>query len=154
VHAVAPDRPSVWHEGSERQRTPVSFYYEEIWMSPGPHVGRGPRGYQRTDDRIREDVCERLTQHGRIDASDIEVTVAQGEVTLRGRVDSRDAKRQAEAVAESVSGVRDVRNELRAASRELDADRRRSPTPGAPAASAQPAHHRPTGSSSIVEPSS
>src|SRR5205823_13121816 len=32
--------------------------------SSGPHAGRGPRSYQRADDRIRDDVCERLTQHG------------------------------------------------------------------------------------------
>src|SRR5262245_32238876 len=39
----------------------------------GPHAGRGPRGYRRSDDRIREDVCDRLCEHGFVDASDIEV---------------------------------------------------------------------------------
>src|SRR5438874_678 len=33
-------------------------------MHEGPHVGRGPRGYTRSDERIREDVCDRLCQHG------------------------------------------------------------------------------------------
>jgi hypothetical protein len=58
-------------------------------------------------------VCERLTQHGQIDASNIEIDVENGEVILRGSVDQRHAKRMAEDAAESVSGVRDVRNELR-----------------------------------------
>src|SRR5262245_19529183 len=68
----------------------------------GPHVGRGPRGYQRPDDRIRDEVCERLTRHPRIDPSDVEVIVASGEVTFRGTVDSRVAKRLLEDVADSV----------------------------------------------------
>ncbi len=79
----------------------------------GQFAGRGPRGYQRSDDRIKEDVNDRLTEHGDIDASDVEVDVQNGEVTLRGTVDSRHAKRLAEDIADSVSGVRDVRNELR-----------------------------------------
>lgn len=79
----------------------------------GPHVGRGPRGYVRSADRIKEDVCEHLTRHGRLDASDIEIEVENGEVTLTGTVDSRGAKRLAEDVTESVFGVRDVHNHLR-----------------------------------------
>jgi osmotically-inducible protein OsmY len=93
---------------------PTTFTYTEIWAIPGPYAGQGPRGYQRSDDRIKEDVCERLTQHGNINARDIEVTVSNGEVTLRGSVDNREMKRRAEDVVESVSGVQDVRNELRA----------------------------------------
>jgi hypothetical protein len=58
-------------------------------------------------------VCERLTQHGQLDASNIQIDVKDGEVTLRGSVDQRQAKRMAEDAAESVSGVRDVRNDLR-----------------------------------------
>jgi len=78
----------------------------------GRFSGRGPKGYQRGDDRIREDVCERLTHHPEIDASEIEVQVKEGEVTLTGSVDDRQAKRMAEDVAESVSGVKDVRNQV------------------------------------------
>jgi osmotically-inducible protein OsmY len=58
-------------------------------------------------------VSERLERHGHIDASDIEVTVENGEVTLQGTVDSRRSKRLAEDVAESVYGVKDVHNQLR-----------------------------------------
>lgn len=85
----------------------------EGWRVPGPYAGRGPRGYQRTDDRIRDDINERLTAHGLIDASDVESRVVNGEVTLTGFVDSRAAKRAAEDLAEDVYGVREVHNQLR-----------------------------------------
>jgi hypothetical protein len=85
----------------------------ERWRVPGPYVGRGPKGYQRSDERIREDISERLTAHGLIDASDVEVRVQGAEVTLIGFVDSREAKRAAEDCAEDVSGVREVHNQLR-----------------------------------------
>lgn len=79
----------------------------------GKHVGRGPRGYQRSDERIREDINDRLTEDGYIDATDIEVVVNNSMVTLTGRVDSRGDKRRAEDIADSVSGVTDVSNQLR-----------------------------------------
>jgi hypothetical protein len=79
----------------------------------GSYRGRGPRGYRRSDDRIREEVCECLTNDEYIDASDIEITVKDCEVTLSGTVDSRQAKRHAEDLAEQISGVRDVHNSLR-----------------------------------------
>ena len=79
----------------------------------GRFTGRGPRGYQRSDERIREDVCDRLTIHGDIDASNVEVEVVGAEVTLRGTVETRGSRRLAEDVAESVPGVRHVHNEIR-----------------------------------------
>jgi hypothetical protein len=87
--------------------------YEDHWWIPGPHTGRGPRGYQRSDARIEEDACERLTHHGMLDASDIQVQVNSGEVTLSGTVESRQAKRMAEDILDTISGVRDVNNQLR-----------------------------------------
>lgn len=75
----------------------------------GPHTGKGPK---RSDERIQDDVVQRLTEHGHLDASNVDVQVSDGEVTLSGTVDSRSAKRMAEDVAESVSGVKDVHNRL------------------------------------------
>jgi osmotically-inducible protein OsmY len=75
--------------------------------------GRGPRGYTRSDERIREDVNDRLTDDWRLDASDIEVDVGNGEVTLNGSVYSRGDKRLAEDIVEHVSGVAHVQNNLR-----------------------------------------
>jgi len=79
----------------------------------GSFAGRGPRSYQRSDERIREDVNERLTADPRIDASEIEVRVVNGEVTLSGTVDERHTRRHAEECIEDLPGVRDVKNELR-----------------------------------------
>lgn len=79
----------------------------------GLHRGRGPRGYRRSDDRIKEDVCDCLTEDDRIDATDIEIVVKDGEVQLTGFVSSREDKRWAEALAERISGVKEVQNSLR-----------------------------------------
>lgn len=75
--------------------------------------GRGPKNYQRSDDRIREDVCERLERDHHVDASEIEVNVSGGTVTLSGSVNDRDMKRRAEDLAESCGGVSDVQNQIR-----------------------------------------
>ncbi len=79
----------------------------------GEHHGKGPKGYQRSDERIREDVSEALYHDGDVDASDIEIEVSSGELTLTGTVASRMEKRHVEEVAERCSGVRDVQNRLR-----------------------------------------
>lgn len=79
----------------------------------GGMAGKGPKGYVRSDERIREDVCDCLTDDPHLDATSVEVKVKNGEVTLSGTVDSRDAKRHAEELIERVSGVKDVQNSLR-----------------------------------------
>lgn len=75
-------------------------------------TGKGPRGYQRTDDRIYEEVCLVLQKDRTIDASDIGVNVEDGIVTLEGRTKNRMQKRMAEMVTVEVPGVIDVRNEI------------------------------------------
>ena len=82
-------------------------------MSDGDQRGRGPKNYSRADDRIRDDINDRLTDDPWLDASEIEVTVATAEVTLAGTVDTRDDKRRAEDIADQVSGVKNVLNNLR-----------------------------------------
>jgi hypothetical protein len=77
------------------------------------YAGRGPKGYRRSDERIREDLSDRLTADPGIDASEISISVQQGEVTLEGTVSERAMKRAAEDLAEEISGVRDVNNRLR-----------------------------------------
>ena len=79
----------------------------------GGHRGKAPVGYQRSDDRIREHVCEALTDDDLVDASAIEVAVKSGEVTLSGTVPDRRTKRLAEDVVERCPGVKDVLNQLR-----------------------------------------
>jgi len=79
----------------------------------GGYAGRGPKGYVRTDERIREEVCDRLSWNDEVDATDIEVRVENGEVTLAGSVETRHMKRLAEDLADDVWGVNDVHNTLR-----------------------------------------
>jgi hypothetical protein len=89
----------------------------EGWRSSdrqgGQHRGKGPKGYTRSDERIREEVSDRLMFDADIDASEIEIEVRNGEVTLRGTVDRRETKRAVEDIAECVQGVREVQNQLR-----------------------------------------
>lgn len=75
--------------------------------------GRGPKGYQRTDDRLKELVCECLMEDPNIDASEVTIEVSGGVVTLTGSVDDRRTKYQIEEAAESVGGVKDINNQLR-----------------------------------------
>lgn len=77
------------------------------------HRGRGPGDYRRSDERIREDVNDRLTDDHRLDARRISVRVAEGEVTLDGSVPNRASKRRAEDLADAISGVKHVQNNLR-----------------------------------------
>ena len=79
----------------------------------GLHRGRGPKNYSRSDARIQDDVNDRLTDDPFLDATHIDVNVAAGEVTLGGTVTSRADKRRAEDLADEVSGVRHVQNNLR-----------------------------------------
>jgi hypothetical protein len=98
----------------------VGFDYDRDVPIPVPgfgsgrsFAGRGPRGYTRSDARIHEDICEVLTRHPEIDATDIEVAVQNGVVTLNGTVADRYTKRLAGDVAELTLGVHDVENRLR-----------------------------------------
>ena len=59
-----------------------------------------------------EDVSERLIDAG-IDASDVDVSVKQGVVTLSGEVRARHDKHRIEQIAADSSGVCDVENQLR-----------------------------------------
>jgi len=77
------------------------------------HRGKGPKGYRRSDERIKEDVSDRLTDNDALDASDVEIDVKEGCVILVGSVSDRWAKRLAEDLTENVAGVRDVENRLR-----------------------------------------
>jgi hypothetical protein len=77
------------------------------------HRGKGPMNYTRADERIREDVCDHLTEDDHVDASQIEIQVSGGEVTLTGMVATREMKRRAEEIIERQRGVRDVHNQLR-----------------------------------------
>lgn len=93
---------------------------------PLKHRGKGPKGYMRSDERIKEDVCDALMDDNEVDASEIEVSVKKGEVTLEGTVDSRQAKRRAEQCTDRCTGVIDVHNNLKINSKENTPEKNRS----------------------------
>lgn len=75
-------------------------------------LGRGPKGFKRSDERIYEEVCERIARFD-VNADNVEVKVKDGEVTLMGSVEDRQDKRLIEDVAEDVFGVQQVHNQIR-----------------------------------------
>jgi osmotically-inducible protein OsmY len=112
----AADQVRSWFGGDEddRERSPRGDEPRRAYgRGEGKFRGRGPKNYRRSDERLRDEVCDRLTDNEWLDASDVEVNVVAGEVILNGIVDSRYAKRLAENIAESVSGVSNVQNNLR-----------------------------------------
>jgi hypothetical protein len=94
--------------GTYRSATPSRLETPTRPVSPG----RGPRSYQRGDDRIRADLCDKLMQ-GWMNAEDVDVKVKDGLVTLSGTVRGRDEKRAIEDLAEEVLGVKEVTNNIR-----------------------------------------
>lgn len=78
----------------------------------GLHRGKGPKNYQRSDERIKEMICERLHEDPEIDASEVIVSVQGGKLTLDGTVESRHVKIMIEDVADQF-GVTEVQNNLR-----------------------------------------
>jgi hypothetical protein len=75
--------------------------------------GRGPKGYKRSDERIKEEISDLLTSHHEVDPSEVEIKVSNCEVTLTGTVESRHEKRLIEDLVSQISGVSDVTNQLR-----------------------------------------
>ncbi|MDE2486546.1 MAG: BON domain-containing protein [Alphaproteobacteria bacterium] len=119
------DRGERWEQrGHEMGRDTGDFFRragERIssWFGGGGETGgrdfrgMGPKGYKRADERISEEVHERLTDDSWVDASNISVSVSGGEVTLSGTVENREAKHRAERIVEDISGVSHVQNNLR-----------------------------------------
>jgi osmotically-inducible protein OsmY len=117
----AADQVRSWFGGDDDDRERGRHGDESRRMygrGEGKFRGRGPKNYRRSDDRLREEVCDRLTDNEWLDASDVEVNVVAGEVILTGTVDSRYAKRLAEEICESATGVSNVQNNLRVRSRQ------------------------------------
>jgi osmotically-inducible protein OsmY len=135
-----------WHDPQHRDyqadygrrqyaRSPTEFmgerypYGHDYGAGPS-HYRKGPKGYQRSDQRITEDVSERLSEDPHIDASEIEVSVQGGIVTLKGTVPARYMKHLAEDCADRCFGVKDVENRIRVESSDHRDEELRSSTAG------------------------
>lgn len=103
----ASDEVSSWFGDEEAE------HRREMDRKYGQYSGVGPKGYIRSDERIKEDVNDRLTYHAYLDASDIDVQVDNGDIVLTGAVATKYEKRYAEDTADKVNGVKNVENRLR-----------------------------------------
>jgi hypothetical protein len=72
-----------------------------------------PRAEDSSDERIREEIRQRLMLHTDFDATDIDVSIKDDTVILTGMVEDQEAKRLAEYVAEDVLGERKLENRLK-----------------------------------------
>lgn len=97
----------------DRESTEAGWNYRAGRLDRGPFTGKAPKNYQRSDERIREEVCERLTLHGHVDPCEMEIEVQNGDVTLSGTTTDRRQKFMAEEIAEGVAGVRNIDNRIR-----------------------------------------
>lgn len=102
-------------EGNAYRPRPEEDPRHSIYGRAGGHRGKGPKGYARSDERIREDLCERLAEDDAIDAGEVTVEVRDGVVTLEGSVEQRWMRHRIEDIAAACHGVGDVANHLRVA---------------------------------------
>lgn len=71
------------------------------------------QGKATTDDRIYDDVRRRLADDPEVKGAAIEVTIANGAITLKGRVHDDKAREKATRIAKRVKGVTTVDNQLK-----------------------------------------
>jgi len=90
-----------------RTETPA----DQNWSSAGPSA-KVP-GKEVPDERLRQDVCDRLMQFGPADCVELEVSVSGGIVTVAGTLASRELHQRLFEVIRSVAGVRDIDDQLR-----------------------------------------
>ena len=76
-------------------------------------TGVGPKNYVRSDQRLRDDICDELSYSPDIDAREIDVEVNQGVITLKGNVPDKWMKYEAEDIAEHITGVKEIKNDLK-----------------------------------------
>lgn len=65
-----------------------------------------------SDDRISDQVRMRLATDQDVKGGALDVTVKDGVVTIKGRVDTEKGKARATKLAKKVKGVKEVDNEL------------------------------------------
>jgi hypothetical protein len=106
--------PRVWSPAQNLQ-TPrneaLAMIDSESNRTPAPT----PTTRSRSDERLREDVCDRLMLNEGIDCSDVSVDVHGGVVILEGSVPQRQMRYVIEDLAAECRGVKDVENCIRVA---------------------------------------
>lgn len=91
------------------QRPPLVTWHPD---ANRPHR-RGPKGFRRSDERLKEDLAQALMFHDDIDLSDVSIDVKDAKVTLEGNVPERWMRYAIDDIAESIIGVEEVENGVR-----------------------------------------
>jgi BON domain len=86
--------------------------YGQGGQGQGQRRGKAPKGYQRSDDRLKEMICEKLMDEPSIDASEVSIDVQGQVVTLEGTVESRQAKYEIESLIDQY-GAKDIVNNIK-----------------------------------------
>jgi osmotically-inducible protein OsmY len=92
----------------------TGMYENPLLQKKTPHLSKTGKPYSAVDQRIHDEVCQRLNQHPLIDATLIDVRVDDGDVSLSGEVLDTRMKEMAEDITEEVFGVKEIHNNLRA----------------------------------------
>jgi hypothetical protein len=72
----------------------------------------GPKGYQRSDERLKEDISERLMEAVHIDSREVTVEVRDAKVVLEGVVPDRRMRHAIEDLVDACPGVQDIDNRV------------------------------------------
>jgi len=121
-------------KGAAPASTDVGQYageYDDVSHSPGEGgvppratpATRSPEGERkgldlRSDERLREEIQQRLMEHPHLELRDVSVAVNGGRVRLEGSVPERRMKHAIEDLADSVNGVARVENLMEVQRRE------------------------------------
>lgn len=112
--------PSQYRPGGDYSDESAVSYERDARRDFGDERNRryppGPKGYRRSDERLKEDISERLMVAYHIDSSEVTVEVQGAKVTLDGTVPSRHMKHAIEDLVDGCPGVLDIDNRVRVAS--------------------------------------
>ncbi len=78
----------------------------------GRATGRVGEGDNGIDERMRQDVCDRLMQLGPVDCTQIGVSVVNGIVMLEGTVPTDEFKQRVLDAVSAVAGVETIESRL------------------------------------------
>jgi hypothetical protein len=87
--------------------------YNDEYQTRKNYYGIGPKGYKRSDMRLKEEAYLLLNQDPILDSSSIQIDVLNNVIYLKGVVDSRRDKKRAEVLIEDIYGIEDVQNQLK-----------------------------------------
>lgn len=110
VRSDEPERDFFFEEGAsdepdEEQEIKTLPALKPIQFQRETYRGQGPSNYRPTDARIRERLCELLTDHAEIDASTFSLEVDCGIVKLEGSIHDEAMKDRLLATVQDCHGV-------------------------------------------------